>query len=204
MNKILSLLESAEVNELKVWLDTVIGPEQNNKVPINDILLAISSVPRKLKRLQLDPSLCDPARIYLIFCLKNQLAHDSVFLASFQTLFRYCDDDEKTSLIKGVDFFDPDGVIKAFVIDICRTNSTVLLSAIALNNPYPAKHFPELNFNQLVLKALFCELDIRYIKGFEQRRNTELSRMTLDYQNERLAAGRSVPASLRYALDNKD
>ena len=41
------------------------------------------------------------------------------------------------------------------VIDACRTNIVPLFEAVACENPYPATHFPERNFNQLVLKALF-------------------------------------------------
>ena len=40
-------------------------------------------------------------------------------------------------------------------IDACRTNILPLFEAVACENPYPARYFPERNFNQMVLKAMF-------------------------------------------------
>ena len=85
-------------------------------------------------------------------------------------------------------------------IDACRTNIVPVFEAIACENPYPSKNFPEPNFNQVVLKALFLGLAIHRIAGLESRFNPELSRMCADYVSEREAAGRSVPADIWLAL----
>ena len=85
-------------------------------------------------------------------------------------------------------------------IDACRTNIVPVFEAIACENPYPLKYFPEANFNQVVLKALFMGLAIHRIFGLESRFNPELSRMCADYVSEREAAGRSVPADIWLAL----
>jgi hypothetical protein len=85
------------------------------------------------------------------------------------------------------------------VVDTCRTNIVPLFEAIACENPYPAKYFPERNFNQLVLKALFNSIGIARIVGLRERANPELSRMAADYAAERRAAGRSVPADIGLA-----
>ena len=65
---------------------------------------------------------------------------------------------------------------------------------------YPAAHFPDRNFNQMVLKAMFNSIELSRILGLAGRRNAELSRMARDYAAERTAAGRSVPADLALAL----
>lgn len=85
-------------------------------------------------------------------------------------------------------------------IDACRTNIVPLFEAIACENPYPPRFFPEANFNQLVLKALFLGLAIHRIAGLESRFNPELSRMCADYVSEREAAGRNVPTDIWLAL----
>ena len=85
-------------------------------------------------------------------------------------------------------------------IDACRTNIVPLFEAIACENPYPLRFFPEPNFNQVVLKALFMGLAIHRIVGLESRFNPELSRMCADYVSEREAAGRSVPVDIWLAL----
>jgi hypothetical protein len=78
-------------------------------------------------------------------------------------------------------------------IDACRTNSASVFGAIALDNPYVRDHFPEANFNQLVLKAIFVGLPAERVVGLGERVNAELVRMVRDYADERRAAGRSVP-----------
>ncbi len=85
-------------------------------------------------------------------------------------------------------------------IDACRTNIIPLFEAIACENPYPFMYFPEPNFNQVVLKALFLGLAIHRVVGLESRFNPELSRMCADYVSEREAAGRSVPTDIWLAL----
>lgn len=88
----------------------------------------------------------------------------------------------------------------ATATDACRTNIIPLFEAIACENPFPALYFPELNFNQMVLKSLFNGIAISRIVGLESRFNPELSRMANDYVSEREAARREVPADIWLAL----
>ena len=85
-------------------------------------------------------------------------------------------------------------------VEACRSSIEPLFEAVACENPYPALHFPELNFNQMVLKALFIGVPLRRIVGLEARRTPELARMAADYEAERRAAGRSVPADVDWLL----
>ncbi len=81
-------------------------------------------------------------------------------------------------------------------IDGCRTNMTVIFDAIALNNPFPAKYFPEANWNQMVLKAVFMQRPLYRILGLEERRNLPLANIASDFAHERWAAGRPVMAEI--------
>ena len=85
-------------------------------------------------------------------------------------------------------------------VDACRTNILPLFEAIACENPYPCRYFPELNFNQMVLKCLFNDIAISRIVGLDSRFNEELSRMADDYVSEREAAGREVPVDIWLVL----
>ena len=58
------------------------------------------------------------------------------------------------------------------------------------------RYFPELNFNQMVLKALFIGSPLARLVGLEERITPELVRMAEDYAAERRAAGRSVPEDI--------
>jgi hypothetical protein len=84
--------------------------------------------------------------------------------------------------------------------DGCRTNVRDVFEAIACENSYPAEHFPDPAFNQLVLKAYFVGVPVARILGIERRRTPELRRMAADYASERRAAGRPVPADIHLAM----
>jgi hypothetical protein len=78
-------------------------------------------------------------------------------------------------------------------VDSVRANALPEIEAIACDNPYPAAHFPEDAFNQMVLKCLFNGIPLRRIVGLPARRTAELQRMVAAFAAERRAAGRPVP-----------
>jgi hypothetical protein len=86
------------------------------------------------------------------------------------------------------------------VIDACRTNILPLFEAVACENPFPSLYFPERNFNQVVMKALFNGVRLERIVGLGARSNAELTRMATDFAAERRAAGRPVPADIGLAM----
>jgi hypothetical protein len=81
-------------------------------------------------------------------------------------------------------------------VDACRSSVQTIFEAIACENPFPAARFPELNFNQMVLKALFTDVRLERIVGLDARVTSELRRMADAYASERRAAGRSVPPDI--------
>ncbi len=83
-------------------------------------------------------------------------------------------------------------------VQACRTNARDVFEAIVCENPFLVEHFPALNFNQAVMKAIFMEVSVRRIEQLERRITPELSRMAAGYASERRAAGRSVPADAEY------
>jgi hypothetical protein len=85
--------------------------------------------------------------------------------------------------------------------EACRTSVEPVFEAIACENPFPARHFPESSFNQMVLKAIFIGVRVGRILGLEGRITPELRRMAADYGSERRAAGRSVPDDVAYLLE---
>jgi hypothetical protein len=77
-----------------------------------------------------------------------------------------------------------------------RSHMTGVFEAIALNNPYPAEEFNEAAWNDLILKAIFIGAKLYPIVGLQQRANSQLSRMLVDYMAERQAALRSITPEL--------
>jgi hypothetical protein len=77
-----------------------------------------------------------------------------------------------------------------------RSNIGHVLEAIMYNNPYPAAWLDEPAWNQMVLKAIFTDKQIRFIIGLDRRANKELAIILLDYARERWAANRTVNPQL--------
>ncbi|WP_433933714.1 EboA domain-containing protein [Sorangium cellulosum] len=106
------------------------------------------------------------------------------------------DSRERQALLRALPFVTGAERFVPLAVDACRTNELPAFEAIACENPYPAAHFPDLNFNQMVLKAMFMGVALARIVGLEQRRSSELARMAEDFASERRAAGRSVPVDI--------
>src|SRR5581483_13366 len=143
-------------------------------------------------------TVADAARALLLLT-----AAESIDADAFQALATACldrgDAREQESWMRSVPLLPAAERFLPLVIDACRTNVVPLFEAIACDNPYPAEHFPDRNFNQLVLKALFNNIPIARIVGLRRRMNAELSRMASDYAAERRRAGRPVPADIGLA-----
>jgi hypothetical protein len=99
---------------------------------------------------------------------------------------------------------DPEGEAVNLAVNAARCNSADEFSALAIDNSYPSKHFQDLNFNQLVLKALFMGLPIDGFVGLNNRLSTSLSNMCFSYAVEQALAERIPPASLWLATKYHD
>jgi hypothetical protein len=144
-------------------------------------------------------SVTDAARVILLAdtITSGKFAVDQLF----QLCYRYGDGGERTSLIKGLALINLSDQSTEFIIDVARTNSLELFSALVHKNPWPAVRFPVSAFNQVVLKSLFMGINISNMEGLRAGRNPELGRMAADYVQERLDAGREIPESIWLAAD---
>jgi hypothetical protein len=122
------------------------------------------------------------------------------FEADARACYEMGDAREQQSWLRAVALLPAPDRFLALVIDACRTNILPVFEAVACENPYPRRFFPERNFNQLVMKALFNGVRLDRIVGLAARANIELARMATDFAAERRAAGRPVPADIGLAL----
>ena len=114
------------------------------------------------------------------------------WIATASACYENGDAREQQSWLRAISLLPLAERFAAFGIDACRSHIQPMFEAIACDNPYPAKYFPDSNFNQLVLKALFIGAPLARVVGLRRRLNPELSRMARDYASERRAAGRPV------------
>jgi len=103
---------------------------------------------------------------------------------------------ERQALLRVLAYSPAPEELRDLAIEACRTSVQDVFEAIAAENPYPAAHFPEPNFNQMVLKAVFVGVAVDRIEGLDRRVTPDLKRMAEDYAAERRAAGRPVPADV--------
>lgn len=142
----------------------------------------------------------DAARALLLVARRYQGRVGQPFVGDALACFEEGDAREQQSWLKAIALWPEAKDFLPSAIDACRTNIVPVFEALACENPYPATHFPDRNFNQVVLKAMFNSIALSRIEGLASRLNGELSRMARDYAAERTAAGRTVPADIDLAI----
>jgi hypothetical protein len=103
---------------------------------------------------------------------------------------------EQEAVLRALPYLPEPPSYLAVAVGACRSHAQSVFEAIACENPYPAAFFPDLNFNQMVLKAVFTGASVDRIAGLDRRITPELVRMAEGYASERRAAGRPVPADI--------
>ena len=142
----------------------------------------------------------DAARALILIARRQGGRAGRPFVDDAVACFEEGDSREQQSWLRALDLWPEAAEFLPHAIDACRTNIVPVFEALACENPYPARHFPERNFNQMVLKALFNATALSRVVGLAPRLNGELSRMARDYAAERTAANRTVPADIGLAI----
>lgn len=141
-------------------------------------------------------TLDDAARALLLMARREGGRVGATFVADALACYEQGDAREQQSWLRAIAIWPEAAEFLSTAIDACRTNIIPVFESVACENPYPARQFPDPNFNQMVLKALFNAIAVSRIAGLEQRRNPDLARMARDYEAERGAAGRTVPSDI--------
>lgn len=133
-------------------------------------------------------------RIYLILSLADY--DQEKFETAFRKLFETAELNELVALYSSLVFLpNPDKYVERAAEGV-RTNIGPVLEAIAIRNPFPARYFSEIQWNQLILKMVFTDKPFYEIIGIDERANETLAVMLINYAKERWAAGRVVTPEL--------
>lgn len=122
------------------------------------------------------------------------------FLDKIRKIFISSDMEEAVAIGLNLPLLPWPEELQSIAAEGIRSNMTSVFESVALDNPYPADHLEEGAWNQMVLKALFVGSPLYRVIGLDRRSNPELTRMLLDYADERYSAGRSVSPELWRAV----
>jgi hypothetical protein len=136
------------------------------------------------------------ARLLLACDVHPDHALLDVSTAAISAIHRDGDARERAAVLRTLALLRAPARFHALAVDACRSHVQPLFEAIAAENPYPARFFDALAFNQLVLKCLFTGVALERVVELPRRTTPELLRMANDYASERRAAGRSVPTDI--------
>ena len=181
--------------------------DQKAKVAAGDqraLFLAFGLAPRKVGKADLPAdrlpgwSVDQAARISLLRAFPTD--DEPRWLAAFDALADAAEVRELIALYQGLSALPFPHALADRAADGLRTNVKGVFEAIAHRNPFPAEHFTDARWNQMVLKALFIGSSLAPILGLRERMNDDLAGMLRDYAAERRAAGRPVPDDLTELL----
>lgn len=127
-------------------------------------------------------------------------AGDEATPALLERAVRDADVDVRIALLRALPLLPTDDAVVALVRRALACAARPVLEAIAHENPWPARHLGDEDWNRLVLTALALDSPLDPIDGLEWRANAALATALIAHARERRAAGRAVPTALWSAL----
>jgi hypothetical protein len=117
-------------------------------------------------------------------------------IATLDKVFQTADVGESVALYQTLPLLPYPKRFRARAAEGIRSNMTSVFEAVALDNPYPSEYLDDAPWNQMVLKAVFVGSPLHRIIGIDERANSDLAGMLVDYARERRAAARPVEPEL--------
>jgi hypothetical protein len=191
------------------WLREIVGSIGGGNATI-DVGSAFTEAGRRVGRARLSGMLPpDPAEPVAILdgWAADEAARAALLLALAEArpadLARLVDDlyfsgdgREKAAVVRSLVFLPEAPRFVPLALDCGRTHDMTLFRALACGNAFASLHYSEREFNAFAMKSVFVGVSASEILGLPRRLNAELSRMALDYVDERESAGRPVPPSV--------
>lgn len=143
-------------------------------------------------------SVLDALRVALIMARRD--IAEQRFADDLEDCFRCGDEGELCALYRSLALMPAGERFRWRAGEGCRSNLRSVFEAVACDSPYPAQHFDDVVWRQLVIKAVFIDVPLSRVYGVQARLSPELARMALDMVDERRKAGRGVPPQLWQCL----
>lgn len=158
-----------------------------------------SAVHAELGPVPLTDFTTDVAGRALLLCRVAADAPDKLE-ASVTAAYREGDTSEKLAVIRALALLPQPARFVDLALDCGRHNELGLFRALACDNPFAARLYPEPAWNQLFMKATFMGVPLERMIGARERDNAELSRMAQHYIEQQESAGRTFPPQLLAAM----
>lgn len=185
----------------KQWLEERLQAWQEQGT-LQQFNLAFTAAPRFLGREIIkttDPRLAGYTvdRLFRVWwLLQLPITDQQQYIDTIESLFNSAEMNEQVALYGSLPLLAFPESWTLRTAEGIRSNIGVVLEAIMLHNPYPAKNLDEAAWNQLVMKAFFTDKPVHRIEGLDERANITLARILVDYARERRAAGRRMDPML--------
>jgi hypothetical protein len=99
---------------------------------------------------------------------------------------------EQTAVYRGLSLYPDPRSLLAIAGEAVRSASRPVFEALAHHNPYPAAHFGDALWNEMIVRTLRLGSRLAPIEGLDDRRNADLADMLVAFVRDRRAAHRSV------------
>ncbi len=139
-------------------------------------------------------SLDQLARTFLVLSFPSEDA--ALYVQTLDQLFQAGEVGELVALYQALPLLPNPASHVLRTAEGIRSNIKSVFCAIAHQNPYPAEHLNDEQWNQLVLKCLFIDVPLDPLIGLDRRANAKLMTTLIDFAHERRAAHRPIPPDL--------
>lgn len=140
----------------------------------------------------------DALRALLV--LSHQNLEDHSFVDALEQCFRYADEGELCALYRTLPLLPLGTRFVWRASEGCRSNMRSVFESVACDSQFPATHFDDVAWRQLIMKAIFVNAPLWRVHGLDARLSPELTRMALDFVDERRSAHRPIPPQLWLCL----
>lgn len=140
----------------------------------------------------------ETARAWLVLARRDLERASAV--QALEECFQYADVGELCALHKSIALLPGPERFVWRMGEGCRSSMRAVYEAAACDSPFAARHFDDVAWRQLVIKALFVEAPLWRVHGLDGRLSEELARMALDLCDERRSAHRPVQHELWLVL----
>jgi len=187
--------QDSDFNQRQLYFAFSGATRQFPKTPLKVTEEDRKNLDAKLPGFTIETWTCDQlARTLLLLVLAEQ-PHE-VYSESITALLDTADMREATAIYAAFPLLPYPEELVPFARDGLRSNIVDIFDAIALRNPFPAAHFDEEGWNQMVLKCLFINRPLWLVEQLDERANPTLAEALHNLAHERWAAGRYVSPEL--------